>query len=426
MTIPAGSTIKTVGAPSNNRQLVEQEQELDDLLSQVEVTSTGDDKGTAFTEQVSVGKPAAGRELVAGEGDSYPVIGAWHADYANISGLTVTGATDVTTILQSDSASTTPLFDGTIAGKCMLVMSDVARFGGVKVKMDTAGTVEPASVTAEYLQDNTPTWISSPYMATDADFPYTQLANVIGGCSSCSEQWRFGFDPDNVPPTWDEVTMNINGTDYTGRWAIIRLTAGITLDPVLEQLKLHTNRWECNADGNTEYFGRSRYPKDLQTDDYGNVLKNPTNNSIPVSSGMTMLRIDNEFNNSVEDGRILVAEIPEGMDTSIPITVTVDWYPNDTLTGDVELELSYVKARNGFTFDGTGVENPTIPSITSVSNESGVRKVSSFKFLVDDVLPGDSIIMSVFRDATGTNLDDTFGGPIVYVKGRAVGYFWRP
>lgn len=400
--------------------------QVDDIVRYQSGESAGDDKGNAFSEQVSIGNPDAGRELVVGEGDSYPVTLAFHVDYANISGTTVTSATDVTTILQSDNGSTTPLFDGAISGKCLLVMSDTGRYGGVKAKLNTAGTVEASSVVAEYLQDSTPTWIAAPYMATDAEFPYGQNGDVLGSCSSCSEQWRFGFDPDNVPPTWDEVELTVNGTGYTGRWAIIRLTGAITLDPVMEQIKLHTNRWECNADGNTEYFGRARYPKDLHTDEYANDLKNPTNNSIPVSVGITMLRIDNEFNDGVEDGRILSAEIPVGMDTSIPIIVTIDWYPNDTDIGDVELELSYVKVRNGFTFDGTGTENPTVPSVISVSNELGVRKISSFKFLVDDVLPGDSIIMSVFRDATGGNLDDTFAGPIVYVKGRAVGYFWRP
>lgn len=400
--------------------------EVDQILAFQLATATGDDKGNRFSEQVGIGGPGAGKELVVGEGDSFPVPLAFHVDYANISGLTVTSATDVTAILQSDNASTTGLFDGTISGKCLLVMSEENRYGGVKAKMATAGTVEAASVVAEYLQDNVPTWQTAPFMATDADFPYEQLGNVLGSCSSCSEQWRFGFDPDNVPPVWDEVTLSVNGTDHTGRWAIIRLTGAITLDPVLEQIKLHTNRWECNADGNTEYFGRARYPRDILTEEYANTLKNPTNNIIPVSAGMSMLRIDNEFNDGVSDGRILIAEVPVGMDTSIPISVAIDWYPNDVDVGDVELELSYVKVRNGFTFDGTGTENPTIPSVISVSNEAGVRKVSTFKFLVDDVLPGDSIIMSVFRDATGGNLDDTFAGPIVYVKGRAVGYFWRP
>ncbi|MHC4213179.1 MAG: hypothetical protein ACYSWP_07410, partial [Planctomycetota bacterium] len=245
------------------------------FLDFTNVSTTGDDAGVNFEEQLSIGRPGAGRELVVGEGDSYPVTKAWHVDVSGFSGLTVTGATDVTTILQSDNGSATGLFNGNTSGKCLLVMSDSGRYGGVKVKMNTAGTVEPASVLAEYLQDSSPTWIPSGFMATDAEFPYDQKGNVLASCSSCSEQWRFSFDPDDLPPTWDEVTLNINGTNYTGRFARFCTVAPITLDPVLEQIKLHTNRWECNADGNTEYFGRARYPKDLRITKYTNADKNP-------------------------------------------------------------------------------------------------------------------------------------------------------
>ena len=222
--------------------------QLNDILTFLFGTATGDDKGVAVKGgQVSVGAPGEGQEMVVGEGDSYPVTIAFHCTEANTTGLTITGATDVTEILQSDESSTTGLFDGVTAGNYILVGA-VERFAGVKAKIDTAGTIEPDNVCGEYLEDNSPTWTDSKYMATDSNFPYTQrgntLASVIG-----SEQWRFGYDPTAGIPTWDTVTLNINGTDYTYRWARFRIETAITLDPIIQQIKLHTNRWECNADG---------------------------------------------------------------------------------------------------------------------------------------------------------------------------------
>lgn len=390
-------------------------------------TLTGDDKGLSVINggQLSVGTPENPTEFVCGGGDSYPVPYVWHVDYANISGLTVTSATDVSTILQSDNGSTTGLFDGTASGKCILVMSE-NRYGGVKIKMDTAGTVEADNVTAEYLQDNSPTWVTSPYMVTDADFPYSQLGNVLGGCSSCSEQWRFGFDPDNIPPQWDDVTLNINGTDYTGKWAIFRTTGAITLDPVLEQIKMHTNRAEVNSSGTTEYFGRSRYPGTLSIETYQNADKGAQNQNISIGTGVTLTEINNKFPDNSESGRVIQGRIPVGLDTSIPVEVDIEWYPDVATAGNVELEAELIKVRNGFAFDGTETPTALTPVVTAINNQQYERQISSFKFFVNDLLPGDQWYVAISRDSTVTNTDDTLAGAVVVTYTNAVGYFWRP
>ena len=90
------------------------------LLPYVEVVQDGDDKGLIFTQQVSVGTPEFPKESIFGEGDSYgvgkedttpdgePAVGsAWHCDIATTTNMTITGATDITTILTSDAGSTT-------------------------------------------------------------------------------------------------------------------------------------------------------------------------------------------------------------------------------------------------------------------------------------------------------------------------------
>lgn len=403
--------------------------DMDELLKLegfIEVTQTGDDAGVNFTGQVSVGTPSTGKELVVGEGDSYPVRGAWHCSYSNISGLTVTSATDVTSILQSDSGSLTGLFNGTTSGQCLLVYSDLARFGGAKVKLGTAGVVEPDNVVAEYLQDNSPTWVETKFMASDGDYPYESKSNVLGSCASCSEQWRFSFDPNNVPPVWNVVTMNINGSNYTGRFALIRLTGSITSDPTVEQIKLHTNRWECNATGATEYFGLGRYKRTLNTHEYENADKATGDQNLSLASGITLSRSDNVFANSANDGFILQGVVPVGLDTSIPLELTVEWYADASGSGDIEIEAELVKVTNGFTWDGTATSSALLPVVTSVSSEQYVRKQSKFQFFLEDLLPGDQYYLSVFRDATSGNADDTFVGSVIITYNEVDGYFWKP
>jgi hypothetical protein len=389
---------------------------------EITAATSGDDQGV----QIKGGQlNVQDGETVLGNIDSYVAPIIFHFDYANLSGLTITDATDITTILASDSGSTTGLFGGTAIGSAILVGS-LINFGGVKAKIDTLGVVEPDNVTAEYLQDNTPTWVNASFMATDAEYPLDQKGNQISTCSSCSEQWYFGYNPDNLPTLWNDVTLNINGTDYTYKWALFRITSAITTDPIMEQIKLHTNRFEINIDGVSQYFGLSRYARDLIVNITANSDSSPGNYPIEISSGVTIAATDNLFQDNLVDGLIIRSKITVGHDTSIPVKLEVDWYPTTSNSGDVELEAEISKVINGFTYNGTAASSPTLPSVVTVDNELKKRKKSSFQFLIDDMLPGDELVVSLFRDAQASNIHDTLSGNIAIASARLIGYFWKP
>lgn len=402
-----------------------------------QIVNTSDDKGTIYTEQTSVGVPGAGREFVSGEGDSYgvgledttpdgtPVAGsAWHCEIANTTGNTITSATDVTTVLSSDSGSTTGLFDGETTGKYILIGSEYT-FGGVKVKIDTLGTIEPGNVAMEYLATSSG-WVDVPFMATDADFPYTQKGNQLATCSSCSEQWRGGFNPLSLPVSWDKVTLNINGTDYTKYWARFRITSDITLDPVMEQLKLHTNRFEVNADGKTEYFGRSRYANTILIEKHTNATYDPSNEDIKIAPGITISATDVRFTNNSKDGIILSGVIPEGLDTSIPAQVVIDWYAKGTGAGNVELGFEYTNSGTDFVYDGNATTVTLTPDITSINNEEEARQRTTFLVDARNGFPGDKLYGSLTRDASVSRVGDTYGDGIVITGYQVIGYFCRP
>lgn len=387
---------------------------------------TGDDAGVYIEGgQLTVGTNALGQETCLGEGDSYPVPLAFHCTIGNTTNLVITGATDVTSILESDEGSTAGLFNGVAAGNYLLVGSDYT-FGGAKAKIDTLATVEGGNVVGEYLSNNTPTWTNAPFMATDANYPYEQNANNISTFASKSEQWRFGFNPLILPTSWDKVTLTINGVEYTKYWGRFRITSIITGDPVIQQIKLHSNRWECNADGTTEYFGRSRYPKTIEITKHTNSTKNPANENILVASGITEVRTDNEFINGANDGLILRGTLPNGLDTSIPVQVIVDWYAKTDNVGDVELELEVVSVSGSFVYDGNATKGATVPVVTSVDTDNLKRQTSTFLVPISTAQINDLFYGSLFRDASSGNSDDTLVGNIVITDFRVVGYFWRP
>lgn len=399
-----------------------------DLAKFLRVTSSGDDAGIISLTQFSVGLPGNGKELVAGEGDSVPPDIAFHFDYANLSGSIITGATDITAEVVSDSGSSFNLFGGIAAGKVLLVGFSYP-FGGVKAKITTAGVIEPDNVIGEYLMSGT-TWVYAPYMVTDADFPYDQRGNAIASIDSISEQWRFGFDPDFLPTPWSKTTLTINGTDYTYYWGLFRTISAITQDAVLEQLKVHTNRFEINADGNTEYFGRSRYPKTLIAGldrVIANTLSNPANTSVVYQTGSVAANYqENTFANNAEDGFLLVQNIVDGLDTSIPLKVDVSWYVDGSNTGDVDVQLDVFHVADGFIYDGSAT--PTSYSdIKTISVDSNlVRQTTSIKFLVNTLTSKDAILLYVHRDASAGNTNDTLEANIIITNVRLTGYFWRP
>lgn len=392
-------------------------------------TETGDDAGVCIKGgQLEVGTPDDPKESVFGGGDSYPVPVAFHCDTANTSGLTITGAIDVTTILESDNGSTTGLFGGVSIGSYILVGSDYP-FAGGKVKVDTAGIFEPEDIVAEYLFNSSPTWINTFFMSTLSGFPYTSYANDLSGLDGTSFQWRFGFDPDNLPTPWNQVTLNINGINYTKYWGRFRVVSTLSQDIVVEQIKLHTNRFEINDDGTTEYFGRARYKKTLV---FGmesitrNSLKSPSNQTVEYGADLTAGYQYNRFANNAEDGFAIIQNITEGMDTSIPLEITVSFYVDGTQTGDVELRAEVFQVSDGFVYDGNNIPE-TYSAINQITTPSDlIRTTSKFNVSVNKLSPPDAIIVNIFRDATVSNPNDTIQQAIVVTNVALAGYFWRP
>lgn len=399
-------------------------------LVSLEFVGTGDDKGILLSGgKLSVGTPEEGQESIFGRGNSYPVPLAFHCKISDTVDQTIVNAVDVSTILQSDTGSTTGLFGGVAAGDYILVGSQVT-FGGTKMKYASVGNVNPEYLISEYLEEDGAAWISVPFMVTEEDPPLEQFAYNVG--SAFREHIRFGFNPLRVggKTPWEKATMNINGEDITAFWGRFRLLGTIAEDPVMEQLKLHPPRFEINSNGMTEYFGDARYKKIILTEQVANALKNPTNTNVAIAPGITAVGDKNTFNNSVSDGFILKGAIPEGLDTSIPVLVEIDWYSAVADDGDVELQFEIVsvqRANQDFYYDGTHPILVSTSSILSVIAADQYKKKTS-TFLVPAVhsVPGDLIYASLYRDATPANPHDTLAGSIVITAARVFGYFWKP
>lgn len=387
------------------------------LNDEIIVTSEGDDAGVNFINQLSVGTPFDPKELVVGQGDSTVegMVG-YHTD----DDITYV---DITDIIASDTGSTIGLFNGTTAGKIIYIGSDFI-FSGVKVKINTAGIIEPANVLIEYW-DGTQ-WDFANFMATDADFPYSQYGWSLTNNDNTSEQWRVDLDPYELRDPW--VKNTINGVEKY--WSRFRIVSNITQDAIIEQVKIHTSRWECNSDGTTEYFGLGRYKKTILSG-INNLVNNaalsPANESVDYSNLVVAGYTDNQLNNGAFDSRLFILNVDEGLDTSIKIEVRISYYVDGPDTGDIEFRLTKIPVMDDFVYDGTALEEDLQTQIETISvNSDLVRKTAVLYMPVNEGTPAEAYVFVLSRDARGTNPNDTLPDNVILTHIVVNGYFWRP
>ncbi len=389
----------------------------------VVITDSGDDRGVHVVGgELEVGTAGDPRESVFGGGDSYPVPVAFHCDTGSTSGLTITGATNVTAALQSDSGSSTGLLGGTTAGKYLLVGSDY-QFQGVKVKAVNSGDIEVDNLRLE-------SWIGDgvynpvKLMASNANYPHNQYAHDIG--TNLNEQWRFGFDPTS-PSNWVPVTLNINGSNITKYWGRYVIESSIATDMTVEQLKCHTSRTELNATGTLEFFGLARYPKTLQAGlqvATPNKLIDPADEDVAYGDGTTAKYKDNEFEANKDDGFLVIQGIENGLDTSIPLQLNLSYYVKGSETGNIVFDFDVYQVGDGFVYDGTAIPDQYSVTDTVSSDSNLVRRSASVQINAEHVKPGEALTISVKRKGA-TNPLDTVDDNIVITYVSLTGHFWR-
>ncbi len=375
------------------------------------VNPTGDDSGLLVKNgQLSVGDYENGYESVFGGGDSHT------------NGMVVFSTEDGTTYIDnteaaaSDSSSTYETFGGFITAGAIDYIGGDHHFCGIKLK--TAATLTPGSgaVTREFW--NGSAWEVFTMMATKSDAPYTQRADNIGTVAG-SEQVRFG-------ECGTQSKTTVNGVEKY--WIRFRITSNISAVGEIEQIKLHTNRFEINADGVTEYFGNSIYQKDLAMQ-WANTIQldglSPANESITFADNSLKLDYaDNEFANNTTDGRGGVVIIPQGMDTSRGVTLEVLWTPMNDAAGDTVYQLITYQTSVG---DVLTASNAATVETGTATIESGSDNLLTKTVMLVDVqhlVPGEMLVFGLKR--LGSDAADTYAGNVALINIRAIGYFWHP
>jgi hypothetical protein len=382
-------------------------------LSETPVTG---EQSLHVVAELHVGTERFPRESAFGEGDSH-VRGL--AAFTSVS-LDAGAFVDVTSILESPTGSTTAAFPTGAVGNALFIGGDQT-FTGIKLNTTTAVALGAGALVLE-VSDGVGGWIAIDVCVCDSVSPYLSHAQDIFG-RVAFEQVRFEA---LSGVAW--AAQSINGVSKF--WLRIRvITAVLGTNPVIESVKLGTNRTEINADGIVESFGTGEKISDLimhqqLTYDLAGA-SSPGNAAIVVSANITLTPVDNSFVNNALDGISAIITIPEGLDTSRPVLLHIHWIPSVNTAGDVEWETNAVEVRHGDTLDGTlpEVAGSLVHAVAGGSQD--VVQESELSFSITELEPGDQLVFSLFRDAQAGNLDDTLAGNAEIVSLDLRGTFWR-
>ena len=377
------------------------------------------DEGWVIAAELAVGQQGVPREGAFGEGDS-TTRGMVAATEAAGGGVLTAITDDVVNPGDGNTAQILPT--GAVGDACYF--GSVAPFTGLKTLTLTALVPGAGAGVFEYWDGAS--WVAVRHMAADADAPvpdarvsYAQTAFQ----RVASEQVRI----DDVQTSQALLALTVDGTPVTRYWLRFRVTSAITTPPVLDQVKIGTNRIELQADG-LEYFGSSEprsfllfHPK-LNDDRQG---QDPANATVAYGVFITLVLFDGQFNDGAIDGFGGRVPIPEGLDTSRPLLARIKFLKTGVNGGDVQVFVDYGAYPDSTPRDGSVLNPFNSETVTLAAGADRTAKRIESELLVPDAVAGDTLVVTLERDATAGNPLDTFAGNIQIESFEVIGFFWR-
>lgn len=331
------------------------------------------DEALIVYQELHVGTSMKGYESVFGKGDSHTF------EYVYTFDGTAT-YTDQTAIAQSPSASSFP-FDGVTAGNMLYIANRYPiTFEGIKVALDTAAVIGSGEIIAEFY--NGGSWEEFNGCTVKSSPEYLKYAknyfNQVGS-------YHLKYNP-YIRDAWavnDPVGL---GTDYY--WMRFRIVTAITTSPVIQQIKIHTDRFEINTDGTREAHMDARVYKKLPVDAVRPIEGNMQNASIYVDENVGVGLQNNRFTTA---GDLLGVsfELPEDCDTSAPLIFV--WKGKFASTGDVNFTArrNIVKPGDSYTNTEPAASGNTLTKTTGLITISTADVREDFRIDLDisDAIP---------------------------------------
>lgn len=388
-----------------------------------------DDASFQIGGELEVGSPFAPARALLGEGGSTSQSMVVKRDDG-----TGTNFDDITTILTSPTGSSAQVLQGVAAGNTCYIGSLISRFPGTQQEIVTPTDDTTGSWVWEY-SDGTGGWVPFNIMCREDSGTGTSFGQR-SFCSINSTKTNYGDLASNTE--W--LPQEVDGvTAYWVRW---RVVTDIVTAPTLERLRLQASTMQIDNTG-IQRHGTNRPSKPLLvhqrlTEDLAGA--NPGNGSFDVGTDLEVTLLDNQFNNSVDDGFGGFLTIPRGLDTSSPVRFEVGWVPDSNNTGNLNLNLLIAEDIEL----GTDIDSGSVPVTTYSTPDTrqpsgnviagakpeveadtqGQIYLTTFTVDLPNALPTNFIAYALRRD-DGSAPTDTFNGRVKVAFIKAEGRFWQ-
>jgi hypothetical protein len=327
------------------------------------VNLVGGDEGVHILGELHVGSPTRPVESSFGEGDSYTskmLVYTYNASTSAFEDVTVSAASNINSSFS---------FPGTAVDNSVYVASTVdtdsgkANHYGIKIDVLNAhdGT---GKIITEYW--NGSAWVEVVIMVTDGTSPFLPEATSEFEASG-SHQIR--YDNRLVVDGWTLSDPVGYGTDLY--WVRYRVVSATNVAPEIEQIKLHSSRFEINGDGWIEYFGKARPIGKLpwNSNQFQPASTNPANGDVFYSANLDIGLVENSLSNGNRIG--FQSTVPLDCDTSTPIDLNIALRPDST--GVWEYTVRWAHITPGSSAYPTSVAAPvTHPNEQSVTTSASV------------------------------------------------------
>lgn len=368
------------------------------------------DEALQVRGELHVGTPDDPYESVFGNGESYT---NGMRVLTNTNGEAGTWD-EQTTAAASHQGSTFFAFPGTAANNALYI-GGPRPFQGLELTTAVAGALGAGSWVLEYWDGSA--WTAALYMATLSASPYTQYAQT-SMTRAQDEQIRFGR-----MTGWATKSLN----SISAYWVRFRITSTVTTRPQIEQIKLAPHRTQIKPDGFVEFFGDARKLRSIpgfslasKYEVAGFLL---LDEDIRANVNTSIIVVDNQFSDTAVDAIGMVVPIPDGLDTSLPVSVRVAWAPLNNAAGFVEWHVGYTVFYAGDLLNNSLPES-LVTVVTAAPGTQHQVAISTLEFTIPTALPGGFIAVRLYRDGTPGNADDTYAEHVYVASLQMNGYFW--
>ena len=345
------------------------------------------DEGFKILGELSVGSPERPSESIFGEGDSYTTdLQFYRSDAGTLIQENVSlSATNI------NDGLLLPIFLNGVVGDEFYVasdkrISDYLQHPGFKYKLTTAPVANSLSAIATEFYNGV-TWEAFNYLVTESGnsyFPKAQDFGTINGSTNGSYQLRYDHTI-STSSVWQTTTIGTGEVSEPGRyWTRFRVQEDLVTVPVVDQIKLHSNRLEINNDGFIEMFGKARVYQSLgwsaRSIPGGSAL---ASDNIAHSQNLIVNGKENVIANTADDYGFDII-LPPNLDTSSPIRFRVSFTNtnNSATTLGYNIRYGTTEPNSNVTIDGdSGNANASIIDETLISGQSIVIQPDTLTWL---------------------------------------------